>query len=82
LARFCAIAASVPVQSPRPAWCAAFEIPISRQVDKRFEQVDKRFEQVDRRLDDQNRHMNRWFTVMTVMLGIIGLGVMAVGFLP
>lgn len=50
------------------------------QIDKRFEQIDKRFETVDKRFDDQNRAMSRWFTLITIMLGIVGLGVMAVGF--
>ncbi len=42
-------------------------------MEKRFEQVDKRFEQVDKRLNDMNQHMNRSFTVITVMLAIIGI---------
>ena len=42
-------------------------------VDRRFDQVDKRFEQVDKRISDLNQHMNRWLTVMTVMLGFIGI---------
>lgn len=59
--------------------CEAMRIGFE-QVDKRFEQVDKRFEQVDKRLDDMNRHMNRWLTVITVMLGLIGLAMMVSNF--
>ena len=48
-----------------------------QQVDKRFEQVDKRFEthfdQVNKRFDDMQHHMNRWMTVLTTIVGIIGL---------
>ena len=44
-------------------------------VDRRFDQVDKRFEQVDKRISDLNQHMNRWLTVITVMLGLIGIAI-------
>ena len=44
-------------------------------VDKRFELEDKRIGQIDRRLDDLSSHMNRWFTVMTIILGVIGIAV-------
>ncbi len=42
------------------------------QVDKRFEQVDKRFDQVDKRFEDMSRSQARWFTVLSLMLAIIG----------
>ncbi len=45
------------------------------QVDKRFEQMEKRFEQMDLRFGDMSSHMNRWFTVMTTMLGLVGIAV-------
>ena len=51
------------------------------QVRAQFKQVDKRFEQLDKRLDDMSSHMNRWLTVITVMLGIIGLAVSVSSFL-
>jgi predicted RNase H-like nuclease (RuvC/YqgF family) len=45
------------------------------EMEKRFEQVDRRFEQVDKRFDDLQRHSNRWMTVLTVMVGLIGVAV-------
>ncbi|TVQ36435.1 MAG: hypothetical protein EA384_14355 [Spirochaetaceae bacterium] len=50
------------------------------QIDKRFEQIDKRFEQIDKRFDDLHRNSTRWFTAITIMLGIIGLAVSISGF--
>lgn len=50
-------------------------------MEKRFEQVDKRFEQMDLRFGDMSSHMNRWFTVMTIMLGIVGIAVTVSTFL-
>lgn len=41
------------------------------QIDKRFEQVDKRFEQVDERFREWSRHATRWFTVISVILGLL-----------
>ncbi len=52
-----------------------------QQIDRRFEQIDKRFEQVDKRFDDLHRNSTRWFTAITIMLGIIGLAVSISGFL-
>ena len=59
------------------------------QVDKRFEQVDKRFEEMDKRFvqmnlrfGDMSSHMSRWFTVMTIMLGVIGIAVTVTSFMP
>ncbi len=40
-----------------------------------FEFMEKRFEQVDKRFDDLHNHMNRWMTVMTVMIGPVGIAV-------
>ena len=51
------------------------------QVDKRFEQVDKRFESIDKRFEDMHRFSNRWFMVISIMLGIITLGVGVLGYL-
>jgi len=51
------------------------------QVDKRFEQVDKRFESIDKRFEDMHRFSNRWFMVISLMLGIITLGVGILGYL-
>ena len=46
------------------------------QMDKRFEilqdSIDKRFEQVDKRFEDMSRSQTRWFTVLSLMLAIIG----------
>ncbi len=42
------------------------------QVDKRFEQIDKRFEQVDKRIEEMGRNNTRWFTVLSLMLAILG----------
>ena len=61
-------------------------------VEKRFEQVDKRFEQVDKRIDelrsdmnarfeDLQSHSNRWFTVISVVLGVFILVVTVSSFL-
>ena len=62
------------------------------QGDKRFEHVDKRFEQIDKRLDefrsdmnarfdDLHVHSNRWFTVISVVLGVLTPAVTVSGFL-
>ena len=51
------------------------------QVEKRFEQVDKRFESIDKRFEDMHRFSNRWFMVISIMLGIITLGVGILGYL-
>ena len=48
-----------------------FEI-LQDSIDKRFEQVDKRFDQVDKRFEDMSRSQTRWFTVLSLMLAIIG----------
>jgi hypothetical protein len=48
-----------------------FEI-LQGSIDKRFEQVDKRFDQVDKRFEDMSRSQTRWFTVLSLMLAIIG----------
>ncbi len=37
----------------------------------RFEQVDKRFEQVDERFREASRHATRWFTVISLILGLL-----------
>jgi len=42
------------------------------QVDRRFEQVDKRFEQIDKRFEEMGRNNTRWFTVLSLMLAILG----------
>ncbi len=42
------------------------------QIDKRFEQVDKRFEQIDKRFEEMGRNNTRWFTVLSLMLAILG----------
>ncbi len=41
-------------------------------MEKRFEQVDKRFEQVDKRFEEMGRNNTRWFTVLSLMLAILG----------
>ena len=56
------------------------------QVDKQFEQVNKQFERVDRRFaeqredftarfDDMHRHMNRWMTVLSLIVAVVGVAV-------
>lgn len=54
-------------------------------MEKRFEQVDKRLEQMtkstDQRFEDMNRYSNRWFTVISLMLGLITVGVGVFGYL-
>ncbi|TVR94667.1 MAG: hypothetical protein EA428_00170, partial [Spirochaetaceae bacterium] len=56
-----------------------------QQVDQRFESVDKRFEHMaksmDRRFEDMHRYSSRWFTVISIMLGIITLGGGILGYL-
>ena len=34
---------------------------------------DRRFEDINKRLEDMNRNSTRWFTVLTVMVAVIGL---------
>ena len=50
-------------------------------MEKRFEQVEKRFESIDKRFEDMHRFSNRWFMVISLMLGIITLGVGILGYL-
>ncbi len=46
-------------------------------IDKRFEIVDKRFEEQfkmnDQRFTDLSRHMNRWMTVISILIGLLAL---------
>ena len=46
-----------------------------------FDHMEKRFEQVDKRLNDMHQHMIRSFTVITVMLAIIGVAVTVSNFI-
>ena len=49
------------------------------QMEKRFEfmqeQVDRRFEQVDRRFEDMRSYSTRWFTVISLLLTVVGVAV-------
>ena len=46
-----------------------------------FEHTEKLLQQIDKRFDDLHRNSTRWFTAITIMLGIIGLAVSISGFL-
>ena len=48
---------------------------IKEQMDQRFEAVDKRFETVDRRFEDMRSYSARWFTVISIMLTVVGVAV-------
>ena len=49
------------------------------QIDKRFElmqqQMDQRFDAVDRRFEDMRSYSTRWFTVISIMLTVVGVAV-------
>ncbi len=49
------------------------------QVDKRFElmqeQMDRRFEEVDKRFEDMRSYSTRWFTVISLLLTVVGVAV-------
>lgn len=45
------------------------------QMDRRFEQIDRRFEQIDHRFADMRSHTNRWMTVLSLMIALIGVAV-------
>ena len=51
-------------------------------VNSRFDDVNKRFEDMNRRFDDMHRSSTRWFTVLTVMVALIGLSGIVVPLLP
>ena len=51
-----------------------FEL-MKQQMDQRFDAVDKRFEAVGRRFEDMRSHSTRWFTVISIMLTIVGVAV-------
>ncbi len=42
------------------------------QVERRFEQIDRRFEQVDLRFAASTRQINRWMTLITILITLIG----------
>ena len=42
-------------------------------VNSRFDDVNRRFQDMNKRFDDMHRNSTRWFTVLTVLLSIIGL---------
>ena len=41
-------------------------------VDRRFEDVNRRFEDMNSRFEDMHKHTNRWMTLITVFLAVIG----------
>ena len=49
------------------------------QMEKRFElmqqQMDQRFDAVDKRFEDMRSHSTRWFTVISIMLTVVGVAV-------
>lgn len=47
-----------------------------------FAAVDKRFEDINKHLEDVNRNSTRWFTVLTVMVALIGLSGLILPLLP
>lgn len=47
-------------------------------MEKRFEHMSK---SMDQRFEDMHRFSNRWFTVISIMLGIITIGVGILGYL-
>ena len=51
-------------------------------VNSRFDDVNKRFEDMNRRFDDMHRSSTRWFTVLTVMVALIGLSGIVLPLLP
>ena len=51
-----------------------FEL-MQEQMDRRFDEVDKRFEQVDRRFEDMRSYSTRWFTVISLLLTVVGVAV-------
>ena len=51
-----------------------FEL-MQEQMDRRFEEVDKHFEQVDRRFEDMRSYSTRWFTVISLLLTVVGVAV-------
>lgn len=51
-------------------------------VNSRFDDVNKRFEDMNKRCDDMHRSSTRWFTVLTVMVALIGLSGIVVPLLP
>ncbi len=51
-----------------------FEL-MQEQMDRRFDEVDKRFEQVDKRFEDMRSYSTRWFTVISVLLTVVGVAV-------
>ena len=51
-------------------------------VNSRFDDVNKRFEDMNKRFDDMHRSSTRWFTVLTVMVALIGLSGIVLPLLP
>ena len=51
-------------------------------VNSRFDDVNTRFEDMNKRFDDMHRSSTRWFTVLTVMVALIGLSGIVVPLLP
>ena len=62
-----------------------FEL-MQEQIDRRFDQTDKhlelikeqmdqRFEAVDKRFEDMRSYSARWFTVISIMLTVVGVAV-------
>ncbi len=49
------------------------------QTEKRFElmqeQMDRRFDEVDKRFEDMRSYSTRWFTVISVLLTVVGVAV-------
>ena len=48
---------------------------MQQQMDQRFDAVEQRFEAVDKRFEDMRSYSTRWFTVISVMLMVVGVAV-------
>jgi hypothetical protein len=48
-------------------------VRVEEELKYQRELMQQGFVAVDKRLEDMNRNSTRWFTVLTVMVGIIGL---------
>lgn len=59
------------------------ELKLQRELMQQgFAAVDKRFEDMNKRFDDMHRSSTRCFTVLTVMVALIGLSGVVVPLLP
>ena len=41
-------------------------------MDRRFEAIDERFEAIDERFEDMHKHTNRWMTIVSLALVMLG----------